>query len=114
MRVEAVSRRGIVVGQPVEMVAFVGGEAKRSGEASEYVFGRLRAARLLQAGVVVGGHASEHCDFFPPQPRGTSAWPGGDANVFRTQGTPSVPEEIGKLYTIHVFRVGPALPRRQL
>jgi hypothetical protein len=51
--------RGVVADEAEEVVAFVQRQTQRPGEGGGDLHGGLRAALLLEPGVVVRGHAGE-------------------------------------------------------
>lgn len=58
-----------VPGEDVQVVALVRGQPQRAGQGAQQLGGRLRAAGLFEAHVVVRGHAGELRHLFPAEPR---------------------------------------------
>ena len=56
-------------------------EAQRAGQCVEDLLGRVRAAALLEADVVVDAHAREHRDLLAPQPLDAATAEIRDADV---------------------------------
>jgi hypothetical protein len=86
----------------VQVVAFVGGEAQRTRDRTEYLRARLRPALLFESCVVVGRHERQLRDLFAAQPRRASARSCGKPDVAGLQVLPVSAEELGEGFTIHV------------
>ncbi|EOD58394.1 hypothetical protein H480_43610 [Amycolatopsis vancoresmycina DSM 44592] len=114
-----VAAGGAVAGQEEHVVAFVGGEPQATGDGREHRLGRLRPVAAFQPGEVVGGHAAQLRDLFPPQPRCAPALPPPEPDVFRLQRRPPGAQEGaeggGVERAVHdLILAGPAPPGHDL
>ncbi len=104
---------GVVPGDPVQIVALVGAEAERAGEARQHLLARLRTALLLQPRVVVGGHRGQQGDLLPPQSGRPAARAGGQSDVGRLEGLAVAAEEVGEGGAVHPSIMRAAPPANQ-
>jgi hypothetical protein len=84
-----------MAGEQEQVVAVLQREMQAAGDRGEHLLGRVRPALLLDARVVVGGHAAERRHLLAPQSTGTPALPAGQPDVLRLQRLASLPQEVG-------------------
>jgi hypothetical protein len=99
-------RWSVVPGEPVQVVAFVAGQPERPGERGKHLLTRLRAAPLLQPGVIVGGHHGQGRDLLAAKPLRAATYTRGKAHVHGPQRLPAVPQEVRQSYSVHTFSIG--------
>jgi hypothetical protein len=93
--------RGTPPGHPEQVVPLVAGQPQRPGQRGQHLLARLRAALLLQAGVVVRGHRRQRGDLLAAQSPGPAPRPGGQPDVLGPQLLPAMPQEASQCRTIH-------------
>jgi hypothetical protein len=101
MVVQGLAGRGVVPGEAVEVVALGQRQPQAAGHRREHLRRRLRPAPLLEASVVVGGHAAQGGDLLPPEATGPAAGAPGQADVLRLERLPPGTQEVGELGTVH-------------
>jgi hypothetical protein len=93
--------RGAPPGHPEQVVSLVAGQPQRPGQRGEHRLARLRAAPLLQPGVVVRGHQGEPGDLLAAQAPGPPPHAGGQPDVLGSQLLAAVPQEAGQCRSVH-------------
>jgi hypothetical protein len=101
--------RLVVAGEAEQVVPLVEVEVQGPGQRPQDRLRRLRAAALLEAGVVVDRHPGEGGDLLPAQPAGAAAGPSGQPDLLGLQRLAPGPQEVGQLVTVHA----PSLPARR-
>ena len=99
--VQSLLGRDVVPGEAVEVVALGQGQAQPAGHRREHLRRRLRPALLLEASVVVGGHAAQRGDLLTPETTCPTARPPRQADVLRLERLPPGTQEVSELDTVH-------------
>jgi len=86
----------------------VAGQVQALGDGGDHLLRRLRAALLLEAGVVVGRHVTQGGDLLASEAAGPSALSAWQTDLLRLQGLPPSAEEVGQTVSIDH---GPILAR---
>ena len=93
-----------------QVVAFIGRQPQSAGQRGEHLGAGLRAAPLLQAGVVVGRHGREVRDLLSTQAGRAATGSGDQTDVRRLQAVAPMHQEVSESITIHSHSMG-APPR---
>ena len=90
-----------------QVVALVERQAQPAGQRAEHLLARVRAALLLDAAVVVGGHPGQGGDLLAAQPAGAPTRAARHPDVLGLERLAAGAEEVGELRPVpgHGFRV---------
>ena len=83
-----------------QVVAFVERQPQPAGQRGEHLLARVRAALLLDAAVVVGGHPGQGGDLLAAQPAGAPARAARHPDVLGLERLAAGAEEVGELRAV--------------